>query len=164
MDKNQRNTIEGWIDKANNHLFAARNHLSQFESSECVQAAQQCVELSLKAVAALLGLDYPHTHGWNRDDLVKIVGQLQKRPLIDRLVERGFQLRLPRLLLLAKFWGELYTLSKYGIQDGLLASARDLFDRQEAELAIKHAEECSVAACLVRALDEKTLTAICAPR
>jgi HEPN domain-containing protein len=164
MDKNQRNTIDGWVEKANNQLTAAREHLSRFESSECVQAAQKCVELSLKAVAALLGLDYPRTHGWNREDLARLVDQIQKRPLVDRLAERGLLVRLPRLLLLVKFWGELYLLAKYGIQDGFLASARDLFERQEAELAIKHAEECSLAAHILRGLDEESLTAICAPR
>jgi hypothetical protein len=105
MDKNQRNTIEGWIEKANNQLAAARHHLSRFESSECVQAAQQCVELSLKAVAGFLGLDYPRTHGWNREDLARIVEQIQGRPLVDWLTERGLVVRLPRLLHLAKFLG-----------------------------------------------------------
>jgi hypothetical protein len=83
---------------------------------------------------------------------------------VDRLTERGLVVRLPRLLLLAKFWGELYILAKYGIQDGFLASARDLFERQEAELAIKHAEECSLAACVLRSLDESVLAAGLAER
>jgi len=157
MDKNQRKTIEGWIDKANNQLAAAREHFSRFEHSECVQAAQQCVELSLKAVAALLGLDYPRTHSWNREDLAGIAKQIQENSLLDRLGEHSLPVRLPRLLLLAKFWGELYIVAKYGMQDGFLASARELFERGEAELAIKHAEECSLAACVLRAQDEAIL-------
>jgi HEPN domain-containing protein len=164
MHKNQRKTIEGWIDKANNQLAAAREHFSRFEHSECVQAAQQCVKLSLKAVTAVLGLEYPRTHSWKPEDLTGIAKQLQAKSLLDSVAERGLPIRLPRLLLLAKFWGELYILAKYGMQDGLLASARDLFEREEAELAIKHAGECSLAACSLRAQEEGMLAALCEPR
>jgi hypothetical protein len=76
----------------------------------------------------------------------------------------GLPIHLPRLLLLAEFWGELYIVAKYRIQEGFLASARDLFERGEAELAIKHAEECSVAACVLRAQDDAPLAAFCGPR
>jgi HEPN domain-containing protein len=164
MDKNQRNTIEGWISKADNQLSVARQHHSRFEHSECVQAAQQCIELSIKAVSAFLCLDYPRTHGWKHEELARVVEQIQAKPLVDRLAELGLPVRLPRLLLIAKFWGELYILAKYGIQDRLLASARDLFEREEAELSIKHAEECSLAACVLRGQDEATLSTIRGPR
>jgi HEPN domain-containing protein len=48
----QRKTIEGWIDKASNHLQTAREHAkSGYRFSEAVQAAQECIELSLVALA-----------------------------------------------------------------------------------------------------------------
>ena len=48
----QRKTIEDWIDKASNHLQTAREHAkSGYRFSEAVQAAQECIELSLVALA-----------------------------------------------------------------------------------------------------------------
>jgi HEPN domain-containing protein len=55
----ERKTIEGWIDKAYNHLQTARDHANSHRCSEAVEAAQECIELSVKSVLALLGVEYP---------------------------------------------------------------------------------------------------------
>jgi HEPN domain-containing protein len=62
----QRKTIEGWIDKASNHLQTARDHAkSGYRCSEAVQAAQECIELSVKSVLSLLNITYPPAHYWS---------------------------------------------------------------------------------------------------
>jgi hypothetical protein len=59
MSQNKRKTIEGWIDKASNQLNAAREHVKSVgRYSEAIQAAQQCVELSVKSVLTLLNVNY----------------------------------------------------------------------------------------------------------
>jgi hypothetical protein len=55
------------------------------------------------------------------------------------------------------FWAQFYITAKYGFEAEYLASAQNLFEKAEAELAIRHAEECSLAATIVptRNLDRR---------
>lgn len=65
MNRTNRKTIEGWIDKAANHLEVAKQHAkSLYRSSEAIEAAQVCVELSAKAILSLLNIKYPPSHEW----------------------------------------------------------------------------------------------------
>lgn len=65
MNDTQRKTIEGWINKASNQLQTAREHAqSAYRCSEAIQAAQQCVELSVKSVLSFLNIKYPKAHEW----------------------------------------------------------------------------------------------------
>jgi hypothetical protein len=163
MDRGKRNTLNGWISQASNQLSAAREHLSRCEYSESVQAAQQCVELSVKAITAFLGIDCPRTHSWSAKELASVVEEIEKRSLIERISQRGYPVHLPRLLLLFKFWGEFYLIAKYGIQEHLLAPARDLFRQEEAEFAIRHAQETWFAAHHFQLIDDTALDTLCAP-
>ncbi len=163
MDSIKRKTVEGWIEKASNHLgFAKEKVKTYYFDSECVQAAQQCVELSVKAILEFLDIDYPHVHGWNKEQLEKIAKQIRDRQLLERLAEAnlGHSVRLPRLIFLANFWAQFYLQSKYGLEAGYLASAKDLFEHEDAELAVRHAEQCQSAAWGLRCLDEQKLAAI----
>lgn len=68
MNRETRKTIEGWIDKASNHLSTARDCAkSPYRSSEAIQAAQECVELSVKSVLSLLEVRYARAHEWPAD-------------------------------------------------------------------------------------------------
>jgi HEPN domain-containing protein len=118
------------------------------------------VELSVKAVLAFLEVDFPKTHGWDKEKLGKVAEQVQKRSLLDKLAERHLYIRLPRLLFLANFWDQFYLQAKYGMEAGYLASAQDLFGRDEAEIAVKHAHECYHAASWIRSLAEDQLEAL----
>jgi HEPN domain-containing protein len=162
VDKNQRKTIEGWLDKASNHLAAARENLkSYYHYSESIQSSQQCVELSVKALLVFLGVDFPRSHGWNRDEFARIAEQIQDRQLLDKLVADGLgHIRLPRLLFLANFWAQFYLQAKYGLEAAYLASAQQLFDKEDAELAARHADECLRAANTIRFLDDARLAAM----
>jgi HEPN domain-containing protein len=163
VDDNKRNLVEGWLDKASKHLQTAREQVkSYFTASEAIQAAQVCVELSVKSVLTMLEIDFPLSHGWNEKQLRQIAEQIEKRGLLARLKEHVCQIRLPRLLILVNFWQQFYIQAKYGIEDGNLAPARDLFEKPEAELAVAHAEECLMAALAIRATADDKLAAILA--
>lgn len=159
MIRSRRRTIEGWVDKAGNHLEAAENHLKSFyRYSEAIQAAQQCVELSVKSILSLLEVEYKLKHRWDRKDFVNIAEQVECRQILDKLEEKNLYncSRLPRLLLLANLWGHFYLPAKYGFARKL-APAQDLFEKAEAELAVKHARECHRAASELRYVDEETM-------
>jgi HEPN domain-containing protein len=163
MDAIKRATIEGWIDKAFKKLMDAKeNQKYAHYSSESVQAAQECVELSVKALLEFLEIKYPLAHGWNKEQLGKIAEQIQQRQILQRLTAENLNhtVRLPRLLFLANFWAQFYMQSKYGMEAGYLASAKELFGSTEAETAIRHAEECYQAVSQIKCLDGAKLTAI----
>jgi len=162
MAKGERKTIEGWIDKAGHQLRAAQDHLkSYYRYSEAIEAAQECVELSVKSVLSLLGVEYKLKHKWDRDEFGDIAKQIKEGELLGRLAGENLYhcSRLPRLLLLANLWGHFYLPAKYGFAEQL-ASAQDLFERREAELAVEHAGECYRAASELRDLSEDKLAAI----
>jgi HEPN domain-containing protein len=161
MDEGKRRLAEAWVEKASTHLQTAVGfRKTGVNYSDAVQAAQVCVELSVKAILAYLEVDFPKTHGWDKEKLSRIAEQLQKRTTLDKLSVQHINIQLPRLLFLANFWDQFYLQSKYGMEAGYLASAQDLFGRVEAEIAVNHAEECNRAATWIRFLPEDQLEAI----
>ena len=147
MNDTQRKTIEGWIAKASNQLQTARDHvLSPYRCSEAVQAAQQCVELSVKLILSLLSIKYPKAHEWaaEKAPFASIAQQIQERKLTEKLVSQylNHSIPLPSLLLLMNFWGQFYLVSKYGFEAEHLASAQDLFESGEAKLAVQGGPLC----------------------
>lgn len=152
MDENKRHIAEGWHDKAVNHLRMAREHLKTADFSDSVQAAQVCIELAVKAILNFLEIDFARVHGWDHDKLTKIANQLRKRDLVRKLERVHVRINLPRLLHLVNFWDQFYLQAKYGMEAGFLASPQELVQREEAEIALKHAEECEQAVSWVRQL------------
>jgi len=164
MNRTKRKTIEGWIDKASNQLQAAREHLKSFRYSEAIEGAQECTELSVKSILSLLDIKYSRSHEWAPDkkEFAGIVQQIQERQLLDKLAKQYLDhtIRLPRLLFLMNFWAQFYITAKYGFEAEHLASARDLFNKEEGELAVQHADECYRAASQLRYLNEDKLAAL----
>jgi HEPN domain-containing protein len=165
VDKSRRRIVEGWIDKARNQLQVAKDHLeSRTRESEAIEASQECIELSVKAILSMLNIEYPRKHWWDQEkkDLDDIAKQIQQRQLQERLAAQYLDhiIHLPRLLFLVNFWAQFYTTAKYGFHVQDLAPAQDLFKKQEAELAVQHAEECYRAASKLRCLDKDRLAAI----
>ena len=78
MNKTKRKTIEGWIDKASNQLQAAREHLKFLRYSETIEAAQECIELSVKSILSLLDIRYSRSHEWapNKKEFDDIAQQI----------------------------------------------------------------------------------------
>lgn len=161
MDKNKRKTIEGWLDKANNQLDAAKQHLSRFQYSEAVQASQECIELSVKSILSFLEIDYPRSHQWKQDkeQFLNLARQIKSRNILDKLEQLYMRITvpLPRLIFLMNFWSESYSAAKYGLEAEHLASAKELLKIKESELAIQHAEECYHAAMTIRFLSDENL-------
>jgi HEPN domain-containing protein len=166
VDENKRKLIDGWIAKASNHLDTARTHVqSTYRISDAIQTAQVCVEMSVKAILAILEIGYPPSHGWNEKELRKIAEQIEERMLLTRMKEQDFgHIGLPRLLVLVNFWDQFYIQAKYGIEAGNLAPAQDLFQKPEAELAIAHADECLSAAWYFQSTSGEKLAAILGER
>lgn len=165
MNDTQRKTIEGWIEKASNQLQAAREHLrSSYRCSETIQAAQQCIELSVKSILSLLRVKYPKAHEWaaDKEPFATIARQIQERKLLEKLASQHLDhtIPLPRLLLLMSFWGQFYLTSKYGFEAEYLASAQELFKPEEAKLAVQHAEECCRAASALRYHNKEKLATL----
>lgn len=163
MNENKRKTIQGWIDKASNHLNAAKEYLESGVSdrvSDSIQSSQVCVELSVKTILASLDISYPPSHGWSRKELGEIAKRIQERDLLNRLTAEGLHIWLPRLLFRANFWSQFYLEAKYGIEAGYLAPAQDLFEKEDAELAVKHANECFWAALHLMEIPQDRLEAL----
>lgn len=165
MNKTKRKTIEGWIDKASKQLQVARQHSKSFNQySEAIEAAQECVELSVKSILSFLDIKYSRSHEWAPDkkEFAAIAQQIQDRQLLDKLAKQYLDhiVCLPRLLFLMNFWAQFYLTAKYGFEAEHLASARDLFNKDEAELAVQHADECYRAASQLRYVNEDKLAAL----
>jgi hypothetical protein len=65
--------------------------------------------------------------------------------------------KAPRLLFLMNFWAQFYITANYGFEAEYLASAKDLFSEEEAELAVQHGKECLSAANQLRYLEKEKL-------
>jgi HEPN domain-containing protein len=153
--------IEGWLQKAFNQLHTAREQLKYVcRPSETIQAAQECVELSVKAILSILNIQYSKKHGWevNKEEFEKIARQISDANILEKLANENLShIRLPRLIMLMNFWSQLYLPSKYGYSANDLAPAKDLFDAKEAKLAVEHAEECYNSAYILIHLSEDKL-------
>jgi HEPN domain-containing protein len=113
---------------------------SHYTASDAVLAAQHCIELSVKAVLSLLDVPFPPNHGWERKQLVEIVNDHQ---ILNRLKDQGlsYTIPLPRLIFRMNVWSKFYEESKYGFEAGDMAPAQDLFEKEDAVLAVKHADD-----------------------
>ena len=138
--------------------------MKSFRYSEAIETAQECVELSVKSILSLLDIKYSRSHDWapDRKEFTGIAQQIQERKLLDKLAEQYLDhtIRLPRLLFLMNFWAQFYITAKYGFEAEYLASAHDLFNKEEAELAVQHADECYRASSQIRYLNEDKLDAL----
>lgn len=124
---------QSYLRRVNNKLDEARNQLQQkFNYAESVSASQECIELSIKAVFLILGEEFPKKHEFKEEDFIK---------LLDKIPKELEYYNFPRLYLLSKFWSNFYTVAKYGLEK-LEVGTDKLFTDKEANLALKHAEEC----------------------
>lgn len=106
----KRKTIEGWIDKAFNQLNVAKEQVkSGVGYFEAIQAAQQCVELSVKSILSLLDIHYSRSHEWAPDkkEFAAIAEQTLQRGLLERLANQYLE-----SLFLLNFWAQFYITAK----------------------------------------------------
>jgi HEPN domain-containing protein len=127
---------ESFLKRARKKLGEAEEHLKQMNYPESVSSSQECIELSIKAMFLLLMAEYPKRHTFRDEEFEK---------LFEKVPEELRYLDFPRLFLYSKFWGGFYEAAKYG-DERLGVGPERLFRKEEAELALKHAGECRLAA------------------
>lgn len=121
-----------WLKRAKNKLDEGKQVAEKLNSAEAVSAFQECIELSLKAASLLLIEKYPRDHKFDEKEF---------REMLDRIPENLRNLEFHKLYLYSKFWGNFYTIAKYGLENFGIGSNK-LFAKEEAELAQKHADKC----------------------
>lgn len=110
--------------RAGSRLIDAEAALERGDYPETVRYSQECVELSLKAVLRILGIDYPKVH-----DVGDILLASE-----DRLPD-WFRRELEKVARISRYLAELRSPSMYGIEvEGRAPS--DLFGREDAERAL----------------------------
>ena len=134
--------VQGFIERAGTRLQDARNALELFRLDISTSNSIESIELSAKATFLLLGENYPISHDFKDAEVA---------PLFERLPEQVKHLNFPRLFVLHELWRRFYTLSKYG-KDLWGVPAKDLFKKEEAELAAAHASDWSVAVNVLRSV------------
>lgn len=126
------------IEKSGNDIEKAmeifKGYLPIF--SNVIALCQQSIELSAKAVFKLMGMDFPKNHEIRFE--LKGTKELLKKDFPKTFQEKD---KIPRLIFLTQFWKRFYELAKYG-KEKLNIGPDDLFGREEAEIALKHAKEC----------------------
>jgi HEPN domain-containing protein len=123
---------ESFLERAGHKLDEAREHLKMFHYAESISSSQECIELSIKAIFLLSQEEYPKKHEFDEEEFERVLSR------IPRSLE---YLEFHKVYLYSKFWLQFYTVAKYGLEK-LGVGADKLFEKEEAELAIKHAERC----------------------
>lgn len=126
---------ESFLKRAWNKAEEAKTQLNSLHYPESISASMECIEFSMKAIFLLLQEKYPKRHEFKDKEFIKVLEKVPKK-----LEHYNF----PRLFLLSKFWSSMYTIAKYG-QEEFGVGPEKLFRKDEAGLALKHAEECKFA-------------------
>ena len=131
---------ESFLKRAGHKLDEAKGYLESYHYPESISASQECIEFSIKAIFMLLQEEYPRRHEFNEEEFEAI---LKKIP--DKLKYLDFH----KLYLYSKFWLSFYTVAKYGLEK-IGVGPEKLFEKEEAELALKHADKCYYGASQLR--------------
>lgn len=134
------NLAEDYINRAWVKLEEARRQMQALHYDTCISASQECIELSVKGILLVLVGDYRPQHEVSDKEFKEI---LSSTP--DEISHVDFA----RIWMLNKFWASFYTIAKYGNKQ-LEVSAARLFHKEDAELALKHADDVYSAASSVK--------------
>ncbi len=160
MARDKYRLVEAWLGTASLNLRTANERASTENWAESIQAAYDCIDLSAKSTLALLDVEYPQDHRWTYNGMSGIAKQVRQRGLLARLDAN--RIDLPRLLLVANFWGQFFLPVKYGYDSYFLAPPQDLFGEAEAKLAQQHALEAYGTATNLAALSDRNMESILA--
>ncbi len=120
---------EGMFRRALGRQADAHQALTHGRNDVSLSNSIEAIEFAAKAAFLFLSVTYPRQHEFNDD---------QFAALFDQIPEQARHFNFPRLFVLYKFWTSFYIQAKYG-NERLNIAAADLFERDEAELALKHA-------------------------
>ncbi len=132
---------EGMLRRALGRQADAREALTHARNDVSVSNSIEAIEFAAKAAFLFLSVTYPRQHEFNDN---------QFAALLERIPKEARHFNFPRLFVLYKFWASFYIQAKYG-NERLNLAAVDLFERDEAELALKHASAWTAAVTVVAA-------------
>ncbi len=121
--------IEDFIKKADRCLNQGKECFSNLEYDMSISRSYECIEFALKAVLIMVNGSYPQEHD---------VG-IGLRDIYSKVPEY-FKNKIPRFVVISKISRNLHTFAKYGYES-LGASPKTLFEKHNAEAAIKDADE-----------------------
>lgn len=124
-----------WIKRAKTVRQVAEQHSKNKHFAEAISMCQECIELTLKALYALILHSYPKQHDFTDAECKQV---LTHAPHSLRNV-------VPKLFMYVRFWRQFYALAKYG-HEVLLIGPEQLFGAADVQLAIHHADSCLAAA------------------
>lgn len=129
-----------WLKRAKNKLEEGKQSLTSSCYAEAISSFQECIEFSLKGISLLLLDKYPKDHKFNEKEFKEV---------LNRIPEALASLDFYKLYLYSRFWGNFYTVAKYGLENFGIG-AEKLFEKEEAKLAQKHANRCYSAFCQLK--------------
>lgn len=137
-----RNARQLWDKAADEVLTAGNSH------TNTIIDCQQSIEISVKAMFHAVGEDPPKNHDISFQNAYAL--------LHADFPEHFSQAQsIPRAVFLTQFWNEFYTIAKYGNEDNLIP-ANQLFDEDEAKLAVDHAQFCvTTAGALLNSVEQE---------
>ncbi len=121
--------VDSWLKRAQNKFNEAEEHLKSWRYPESISASQECIEFSMKSILILLKGEYPKRHEFKEEEF---------EVAMKKVPEKLKHYEYPKLFLYSQFWSYFYTISKYGYEK-IGIGADKLFEKEEAELALKHA-------------------------
>ena len=160
MARDKYRLVEAWLGTALLNLRTAKERAGSENWVESIQLSYECIDLSAKSALVLLDVEYPQDHRWTYSGMSGIAKQVRQGGLLARL--DASQVDIPRLLLLANFWGQFYLPVKYGYDSYFLAPPQDLFGKAEAKLARQHALEAYGTATNLAALSDRRMESLLA--
>lgn len=133
---------EGMFRRALGRQADANDALRHGRYDVAISNAIEVIEFATKAAFLFLTVPYPKQHEFKDEQFVA---------LFEHIPENAKHFNFPRLFVRYKFWSSFYIQAKYG-NEKLDIAAADLFERDEAELAVKHATAWTTAVSII-ALD-----------
>ena len=134
---------ENLCGEAHRAYLRARSLRDQIDYNGAIEAAQHCIELSVKALYKLVGLKYPKKHD-PATQLEEVIKRLKGLPDYQKV-------SIARAKWISKMWEWAHSTSIYGT---LNVPASRIFKRKDAEIAVEYASEmhscCSVTMSLMR--------------
>ena len=132
---------EGMFRRALGRRTDAREALTYARNDVSISNSIEAIEFAAKAAFLFLSVTYPKKHEFTDDEFAALFKHIPKE---------SQHFSFPRLFVLYKFWTTFYTQAKYG-NEKLDIAAVDLFGKDEAELALKHAAAWTTAVAVIAA-------------
>jgi HEPN domain-containing protein len=125
---------EELLSEASKAEWRGRNLVKSVDFNGAVEAAQHCIELSIKAMYQLIGLPPPKPKSHDVGiELEKVV-----RRLVFPNVHKYLRERLARIRWISTMWAWAHSTSMYGYLD---IPASRIFKEKDAKIAVEYASE-----------------------